>query len=285
MCFSALKTYATCFCLCLALSACSNNSKAPVKSLASEKPKKAAVAYNQYTVLKGDTLYSIAFRFGLNYRNLASNNQIVAPYRISPGQVVVLNDDFIPYQEVVTPRSEPAVTEVKPKPSTGAVTKPNTPVVKNPQTKPAIKPAQKPTIKPQKTPAKRPVVSSRYDNKRQVNDWYWPIKTSRKYSRTSKNQFIFKVPAGTDVRAVAAGRVVYSGKGLIGYGHLVIIKHSDTLLSAYAYNETVLVKEKQDIKAGQKISTVGKSPTGAIGLGFEIRLRGKPIDARKYLPK
>ena len=94
---------------------------------------------------------------------------------------------------------------------------------------------------------------------------------------------MFKVNRGTAVRSVAAGRVVYSGKGLVGYGHLVIIKHSQNLLSAYAFNDEVLVKEKETVKAGQKISTVGASPTGEVGLGFEIRSRGKPVNPLNYL--
>ena len=255
----------------LVLTACSDNYRAPVKRLTTEKPQKAPVAYQQYRVQKGDTLYSISFRYGLNYKNLARNNQIPAPYRISPGQMIELNGDFVPYEEVVTPgpiRTEQPAQQKQP-----------ATVTKKPQTKPSV------TKQPATKPAVKPAITSEFDRSRTVQQWYWPISTTRKYQRTAENQFVFKVPIGTEVRAVAAGRVVYSGTGLVGYGHLVIIKHSDTLLSAYAFNDRVLVKEKQTIKAGQTISTVGKNPTGEVGLGFEIRRRGKPIDARKYLPK
>jgi len=90
--------------------------------------------------------------------------------------------------------------------------------------------------------------------------------------------------AGTAVRAAADGVVVYSGNGLVGYGELVIIKHSDSLLSAYAHNAKRLVKEGQRVSAGQQIATMGSSGAATTGLGFQIRKDGNPVDPLDYLP-
>ena len=89
---------------------------------------------------------------------------------------------------------------------------------------------------------------------------------------------------GDPVRASASGRVVYAGSGLVGYGNLIIIKHSKDLLSAYAHNEKILVKEQQVIRAGDKIATMGKDDTGRTQLHFEIRYQGRPVNPLKYLP-
>ena len=89
---------------------------------------------------------------------------------------------------------------------------------------------------------------------------------------------------GQAVRAAAGGRVVYSGGGLIGYGQLIIIKHNDTYLSAYGHNASLLVREGQAIKKGQRIATMGEGPGQAPRLHFEIRRNGKPVNPRQYLP-
>ena len=90
--------------------------------------------------------------------------------------------------------------------------------------------------------------------------------------------------AGQAIRAAAAGRVVYSGGGLIGYGQLIILKHNDTYLSAYGYNASLLVKEGQAIRKGQRIATMGEGPESKARLHFEIRRNGKPVNPRRYLP-
>jgi len=267
------------------LAACGSNAKAPVTRLATNKTHLAEVAHQNYRVRAGDTLYSIAFRYGLNYRNLAANNGIRPPYRIMPGQALSLDDTEQYYTEVIKPQTKEPVTkqpEVK------------KPVVKNNNNKKAIaknSPIKKKTVTPKvtipmtnKTKTEQKI-AARYDHSSKVKGWQWPIRTTKKYQRQAKNQLLFKAKQGTAVRAAANGRVVYSGNGLVGYGQLIIIKHSQNVLSAYAFNDTILVKEKQEIKVGQKIATVGKSPTGQVGLGFEIRYQGKPLNPVKYLPK
>ena len=91
--------------------------------------------------------------------------------------------------------------------------------------------------------------------------------------------------AGQPIRAAASGRVVYAGSGLIGYGQLIILKHNDTYLSAYGYNKSLLVKEGQEIKQGQRIATMGEGPERKPRLHFEIRRNGKPVNPRSYLPR
>lgn len=258
------------------LSACGSNAKAPVRSLATTKAT-AEIVHSSYTVQSGDTLYSIAFRYGLNYRGLAARNNIASPYRILPGQTLVLDDTADAYQEVIKPSTEetikPPQRQVSGKPEAEQVVEPR--AESKPVTKPPVA-RQKPSTKPQK---------DSYDSNARVSQWGWPLTASRSYQKRSGHQLYFKVKQGTSVKAVAAGRVVYSGRGLVGYGHLVIIKHNQNLLSAYAFNDKVFVKERQNVALGETIATVGKSPTGQVGLGFEIRLQGKPVNPVRYLPK
>ena len=113
----------------------------------------------------------------------------------------------------------------------------------------------------------------------------WPVKgrVLSTFTEASKGMDI-SGKKGTPVVAAATGRVVYAGAGLRGYGKLVIIKHNDTWLSAYAHNENILVKEQQDVKKGQRIAEMGSSDTDQVKLHFEVRRQGKPVDPAKVLP-
>lgn len=117
-------------------------------------------------------------------------------------------------------------------------------------------------------------------------DWMWPVKgrVIAPFTEASKGMDIAG-KKGAPVLAAASGRVVYAGAGLRGYGQLVIIKHNDTWLSAYAHNDKVLVKEQQDVKKGQKIAEMGSTDTDQVKLHFEVRRQGKPVDPAKYLPR
>ena len=262
----------------LQLAGCSNPARAPVRSLSGDrlaqqqkqetiKPQRAKTS--RYKVRAGDTLYSIAFRYGLNYQGLASKNDISSPYRIFIGQEIILDDTVPAYQEVIRPQPGAVRAEDNKKKTAS-----------NTRVKPINKPSQQATkSKPQTTTAN----VSQFDSNRRIQKWLWPIVRHKAYTKRDGQQLYFKVKQGTKVQAVASGRVVYSGNGLVGYGNLVIIKHNQNLLSAYAFNDEVYVKEKQEVKAGQTIATVGKSPTGEVGLGFEIRSKGKPINPLRYL--
>jgi lipoprotein NlpD len=119
-------------------------------------------------------------------------------------------------------------------------------------------------------------------------NWEWPtngrIISGFDGKKGSAAGLLISGKAGQPVRAAANGRVVYSGSGLIGYGQLIILKHNDTYLSAYGYNESVLVKEGEQIKKGQRIATMGEGPGLEPRLHFEIRRNGEPVDPRQYLP-
>ena len=227
-----------------------------------------------YVVVRGDTLYSIAFRLGIDFRELAARNGIQAPYIIKVGQTLR------------TAKSAAKPVKVTPKP-----------VAKAPKV--AIK-AASPPKKTNKTAAKQskvtPVTKSssksqaRSDtvNKSQpVSRWRWPSagKVVRTYSSNRHKGIDIAGKRGDPVRAVAAGKVVYAGTGVTGYGSLLIIKHNDTYLSAYGHNERLLVSENMNIQAGQQIATMGSSGTDIVKLHFELRRRGQPIDPLTLLPR
>ena len=215
-----------------------------------------------YTVKKSDTLYSIAWRYGLDYKQLASWNRIDVNAPIHPGQRLRLI-----------------------KPRTGTATAAST--VK-PNDKPAVKPSKKREAGGQSGKSERPATSasSAYSG-RDPARWIWPTDgrpmNTFLASRLDRRGIDIAGRRGQPVRAVADGRVVYSGNGLAGYGNLIIIKHSDTYLSAYAYCQERMVREGATVKAGKVVARMGSRDNTA-KLYFEIRRNGKPVDPLKYLP-
>jgi lipoprotein NlpD len=206
-----------------------------------------------YRVNKSETLYAIAWRYRLDYRDLARWNNIPAPYRIYPGQELVLSDPAgLP--EHRRPQQQTAKT-VKTEKTSHSTSGNN-----------AIKPP------PVQSPPKK---------------WIWPAqgKLLRKFAgeRSTSQGIDIGGKFGQDILASADGAVVYSGSGLAGFGKLIIIKHNDTYISAYAHNSELLVQEGQSIQSGQKIAEMGKDQ-GSPRLHFEIRRQGKPVDPLKYLP-
>ena len=238
-----------------------------------------------YKVQRGDTLYAVAWYTGNDYRDLAKYNQLSAPYTIFPGQI--LN---------VTPPSNLVIAPVKTNHKTNQSTPPTTNNVDkslvDPPSPQAYRESEK-VVKPQKvTTVKKPSQSVKkqaptsFPSK--VQKWVWPaegklVDTFSKSESGNKGIDIAGVK-GSKVVAAADGKVVYSGSALRGYGKLVIIKHTDTFLSAYAYNDTILVKEREWVSAGQQIATMGDSGTNSVKLHFEVRYRGKSLDPMKYLP-
>ena len=238
-----------------------------------------------YKVQRGDTLYAVAWYTGNDYRDLAKYNQLSAPYTISPGQVLK-----------VTPPSNVATAPVIPKPKTNQSTAPTTSsvdksLVDRPQTQAyresekVVNPQNVTIVKKSSKSVKKQKPTSFPDK---VQKWEWPAegKVVGTFSKSeSGNKGIDIAGAkGSKVVAAADGKVVYSGSALRGYGNLVIIKHTDTFLSAYAYNDTILVKEREWVSAGQQIATMGDSGTNSVKLHFEVRYRGKSLDPMKYLP-
>ena len=242
-----------------------------------------------YSVKPGDTLIRIGLESGQNWRDIQRWNQLENPDLIEVGQVLrVVSPNQDPTQvatrPVVTPRIEPRPIDTKPAPAASAAVVP--PVVPAPST-PAVTPA--PTASSATgasapaAPAAAPVVAREGDDN--VN-WMWPAQGSviASFEDTRSKGVAIGGKIGDPVYAAADGRVVYAGSGLRGYGNLVIIKHNETLLTAYAHNQALLVREDQVVRRGQKIAEMGSSDTDRVKLHFEVRRRGKPVDPTKVLP-
>ncbi len=213
-----------------------------------------------HVVAKGDTLYSIAWRYNYDYRQLANWNDIDAPYVIYLGNSICfkLNKG----KSVKKIKSQPDEDE-----NLG-----------------------KEQIQQNQVAQVNPNVGDKKSGKKLSPGkikWFWPTrgKIVKSDSPTSKKGVDISGSLGQSVKAAAEGKIVYSGSGLVGYGKLIIIKHNDKFLSAYAYNSELLVNEGDIVKAGQKISKMGQDQSGRNILHFEIRLNGNPINPLKHLPK
>lgn len=213
-----------------------------------------------YRVRRGDTLYSIAWRSGKDFRSLAQWNRIRAPYTIYPGQVIRL---VSPVRQAQAPAKAPPIAAQRPAQPSRVPPSAHTRSTPRPPPKPA----------------------------RQVGalHWQWPVNGPliSSYSQRDATRQGIKIGGkpGQAVRAAEAGRVVYSGSGLIGYGQLIIIKHNDKYLSAYGHNAKLLVKEGAQVAKGARIADMGRSNDGRAMLHFEIRRDGRPIDPAALLPR
>ncbi len=223
-----------------------------------------------YTVKPGDTLVRIGLENGQNWRDLVRWNSLENPNVIEVGQVL----------RVVPPAAVAAVAE------TGVVVKPvasGTVAAGSPtQAASAARPAV--AASAQAGPA-APAVPAAAAAEDEVA-WLWPVNGTliAGYDEIKNKGLDIAGKAGDAVVAAADGRVVYAGAGLRGYGNLIILKHNNTYLSAYAHNQTLLVKEDQSVRKGQKIAEMGNSDADRVKLHFEIRRQGKPVDPAKYLP-
>jgi lipoprotein NlpD len=206
---------------CLLLGACAN--------IAADGPA-------TYVVRPQDTLYSIAWRHDLDFRDLARWNNVGADFHISIGQVLLLAPGAVPPRP--PPRAPPRV------------------------------PARVPP----------PVLSA-------ARGWVWPTDAIGAAKPVPSGGILLSGRLGQDVRAANDGRVVYTGSGLRGYGNLIIIKHADSLLSAYAHNREMLVHDGEDVTAGSVIAHMGEGAPHSATLYFEIRLNGRPIDPLPFFSK
>ena len=264
------------------LAGCSSKSSAPVQVVdrtqngaQGQRQYQPQVTQGQYLVQRGDTLYSIAFRFGWDWKALAARNNIPPPYVIRPGQAIRFDPESGSAPVMAQP-SRPVVQTPAPVVS-------RTPVPSTPVTVPST-PSPTPVITP---PA--PSIPSKVEPvARSAKGWAWPASGAvigKFSSNGSLNKGIdIAGNLGQPVLAASDGAVVYAGSGLRGYGELVIIKHSDTYVSAYGHNRRLLVREGQQVKAGQHIAEMGSTGTDRVKLHFEIRRQGKPVDPLQYLP-
>ncbi len=213
----------------------------------------------EYRVVRGDTVYSIAFRNNIDFRRLASWNKIGNEYLIYPGQVLRLTQPA-PEKRISGEIESVGIADVnigKPQPVT-------------PNSAPPTQ-AQMPSV--QEYDELPPAVAGDYA-------WVWPAEGSllRNFAQSSNRGMDIGGRSGQPVFAAAPGRVVYSGNALKGYGELIIIKHDEVYLSAYGYNRSRHVKEGDFVTAGQPIAEMGRGPENKPLLHFEIRKSGKPID-------
>ena len=239
-----------------------------------------------YVVRPGDTLYAVAWFTGNDYRDIAEFNKISKPYTIFPGQELRLTAPIVktPTRHQTTNKTTRSTHRTSQPLDKRSIDPPN----------PQAYVDRKENVKPQNvTSVKKPVTSVKKASPKgfpdRVKTWMWPAegKVVDTFSKAeSGNKGIDIAGArGSNVVAAADGKVVYAGSALRGYGKLVIVKHTDTFLSAYAYNDSILVKEREWVYAGQKIATMGSSGTDSVKLHFEVRYRGKSLDPLRYLPK
>ncbi len=262
------------------------------------------VRRRDYIVAKGDTLYSIAFRVGADYRDLARWNGIDAPYVIYPGQRLRTTAPSRqatgpqPAPRRSAPASQPAAQAPVFRPVQSATSGvagsavPDASGDSTATTKVAVagdaQPAT-PAGAKEKTPPPAPPqhIASAPTHVAGGIDWRWPVSGAviKGYdAHDAIPGLTLAGKRGEPVHAAASGTVVYSGNGLVGYGELIIIKHSDSYLSAYGHNSRRLVKEGQQVKAGQVIAAMGSSGAPRDELEFQIRHNGKPVDPSSYLP-
>lgn len=252
------KTRAIYFAASLGLVACQGAPVVPVSDLSAGKSAHAA-----RVVREGDTLYTIAWEAGLDYREVARWNGIGPPYRLQTGQTIYLSGKSAA-QSVARVDTKPVAVEVVPE--------------QQPTASPAA-PIEVPAVAKSSTPVAREETG---------HGWIWPAEgelTAQFNEQAGNNGIDISGLDGSPVRASANGKVVYAGTGLRGYGVLLIIKHDDTYLSAYAHNRAVMVREGEDVKKGQVIAEMGQSGADSVRLHFEIRRDGQPVDPMRFLPQ
>lgn len=272
-------------------------------------PKPADVRAENYVVKRGDTVFSIALDQGLDYRELVQWNNLSDPNRIQTGQSLRLRAPAGAAQ--VNPIAPPGSVQSRPlgiqpqaagsdalktEPKAGkkAYSEENLALMQRggevrpqPAPKPPAQPeAQAPVQSAVQAPAQAPAQAASTTADDEKVDWGWPTsgKVISGFSEATNKGLDISGKLGDAVFASAGGRVVYSGQGLRGYGKLVIVKHNNTYLSAYAHNKEILVKEGQTVVKGQKIAEVGNTDADQVKLHFEIRRLGKPVDPAKFLP-
>lgn len=257
----------------LLLAGCASSSRDSEQVV--EQPVTPRIASGQHVVSRGESISSIAMRYGWDWRELAARNGIAAPYVIHPGQRIQLG-----------PARQGDTGQTVRQPAPAATVAPAAASARLPTVATApLKPAEgKTQAKPAATaPDARPAMSSR-----SPSGWAWPAEgplVGRFSSNGSLNKGIdIGGQLGQPVVAASDGSVVYAGGGLRGYGELIIIKHSDIYVSAYGHNRRLLVREGQQVKAGQTIAEMGSTGTDRVKLHFEIRRQGKPVDPLQYLP-
>jgi len=232
-----------------------------------------------YVVKRGDTLIRIALDHGQDWHDIAQWNNLEDPNQIRPGQVL-----RVTRPGSTTPKpADTGVAQVTPVPAPSQST---TRPLGTPAPAPTPAPATPATPAPSTPPATPAPAPSRTEPASERVEWGWPAsgKIIENFHETRNKGLDIAGNVGDPVLAAADGKVVYSGSGLRGYGQLIIIKHNNTFLSAYAHNRAMLVKEGQAVRRGQKIAELGSTDAESPRVHFEIRRQGRPVDPIDYLP-
>ncbi|VTM92596.1 murein hydrolase activator NlpD [Raoultella planticola] len=269
-------------------------------------PKGSYTGGSTYTVKRGDTLFYIAWVTGNDFRDLAQRNNIPAPYGLNVGQTLqvgnsagqpITGDNAVAAASVRASGGATAASNTAQKSTAVVASQPTITYSESSGEQnankmlPKNKPATTTTVAPVTAPAvstNQPTASSTSTSS-PISTWRWPTdgKVIENFSGAEGGNKGIDIAGskGQAIVATADGRVVYAGNALRGYGNLIIIKHNDDYLSAYAHNDTMLVREQQEVKAGQKIATMGSTGTSSTRLHFEIRYKGKSVNPLQYLPQ
>ncbi|WP_092875876.1 murein hydrolase activator NlpD [Izhakiella capsodis] len=252
-----------------------------------------------YTVKHGDTLFYIAWITGNDFRDLAQRNNIAAPYSLTVGQQLqvgngkggtITGGNEITAADATSSSANTLIPGVKTNPTAVA----RQPVItysddSGESDGSKMLPLSGAKVASTTAPAAVPTASSSALGSAPVTTWRWPAdgKVIDNFSASEGGNKGIDITGtrGQPIYATAAGRVVYAGNALRGYGNLIIIKHNDDYLSAYAHNDTMLVHEQQQVQAGQKIATMGSTGTSSVRLHFEIRYKGKSVNPLRFLPQ
>jgi lipoprotein NlpD len=317
-----LRRVAVCTILSLWLAGCSNNNStsAPISSVGGDgaatsgnsggtSASQGRIVYNRsynaipkgsysgstYTVKRGDTLFYIAWITGNDFRDLAQRNNIPQPYSLEVGQTIQLGNGSANGNGGMLAATNATGGGVPKPPSSAQI---QTATVDSQSTNAYSGNSGKQNVG-KMLPTSGAVVAgsasapvtapSTLSNSAPVSSWRWPTdgKIIDNFSSSEGGNKGIDIAGtrGQPIFATADGRVVYAGNALRGYGNLIIIKHNDDYLSAYAHNDTMLVREQQEVKAGQKIATMGSTGTSSVRLHFEIRYKGKSVNPLRYLPQ
>ena len=239
-----------------------------------------------YTVKPGDTLIRIGLESGQSWKDIARWNNLENANLIEVGQVLRVQPPSASAPQQAVASDSGVVTRPVASSTVAPAGPASTPAASASAAKPAASSASAPAVAAAPVPAPAPAAAPAAGAAEDDVAFIWPAPGSliAGFDEARNKGYDIAGKAGDPVLAAADGRVVYAGAGLRGYGNLVILKHNNTFLTAYAHNQTLLVKEDQSVRKGQKIAEMGSTDADRVKLHFEIRRQGKPVDPSRYLP-